>query len=227
MVESGVFLTCNASIPQPNSLTFSVTINWTTADMSTVVNSSDSRLLVSQIVETTPHEFISRLTLSAVSPELDSVYVCTAETSGEGSGEFVSTQSATRNLSLVIVGKGIATVIIMPLTNCSITTGPPVDFIVESKMPTNLSFSWGLPMTPGEIVSYRLECSTEVTGVSHPPPVNTTDQTGTVLSLSPGVPYTCTLTALTVSNTPPPATVNATTLESGICEEHTVSKRKP
>ena len=79
-------------------------------------------------------------------------------------------------------------------------------------------------MTPGEIVSYLLECSTEVTGVSHPPPVNTTDQTGTVLSLSPGVPYTCTLTALTVSNTPPPATLNATTLESGICEEH---KRKP
>ena len=116
MVESGVSLTCNASIPQPNSLTFSVTINWTNPDMSTVGNSSDARVLVSQTVETTPHEFISRLTLSAVSPELDSVYVCTAETSGEGSGEFVSTQSATRNLSLVIVGEaylGINSVILM------------------------------------------------------------------------------------------------------------------
>ena len=73
--------------------------------MSTVGNSSDARVLVSPSVQTTQHEFVSRLSLSAVSAELDSVYNCSAQSSVEGSGEFVSTQSATRTVSLVIVGE--------------------------------------------------------------------------------------------------------------------------
>lgn len=73
--------------------------------MSSVENSSDGRVVVSPTLQTRPHEFLSRLTLSPVSAELDTAYNCTAQILLEDAGEFVSTPPATRTLSIVILGE--------------------------------------------------------------------------------------------------------------------------
>lgn len=80
---------------------------------------------------------------------------------------------------------------------------------------TSLSFTWGLPLTTGPVIEYVLECSTAVTGIEDPLPLNTTDQSAVLVSLSPGILYSCSLTALTSTDTPPSATLTATTAESG------------
>ena len=104
IVGAAVSLNCTAIIPQ-NFLIFPVSINWTNSDLSSVENSSDGRVVVSPTLQTRPHEFLSRLTLSAVSAELDTAYNCTAQIVLEDSGEFVSTPPATKTLSIVILGE--------------------------------------------------------------------------------------------------------------------------
>lgn len=107
---------------------------------------------------------------------------------------------------------------IVDVTN-SIAIGPPADFEVTSKTQTSLSFAWGLPLTPAPVIEYILQCRAVVAGIEDPAPLNTTDQSALLLSLSPGVSYTCSLTALTDTNMPPPITIITTTLESGTYHE--------
>ena len=94
------------------------------------------------------------------------------------------------------------------------TEGPPINFILESRTEESLSFSWGIPAAPIP-TGYHLECLAMVSGVTNPPPVETTERSATLSSLSPGVLYICTLNALTGSHRSPSTTISATTLESG------------
>lgn len=94
--------------------------------------------------------------------------------------------------------------------------GPPSEFVVEEITQNSISFKWGLPITPATVNRYELECHVMVIGIEDPPLLVTTEQNATLLSLSPGLLYSCSLTAITDSNMPPPATVTATTLEAGI-----------
>ena len=80
---------------------------------------------------------------------------------------------------------------------------------------TSLSFSWGPPLVPGEVIGYLLECRSAVIDVQDPDIVNTTQQSVTLFHLTPGVLYACTLTAVTVFSTSPPAFITATTDEAG------------
>ena len=96
------------------------------------------------------------------------------------------------------------------------TAGPPADFGLVAKTHTSLSFSWGLPLMRGTLAGYLLKCRPTVMGIGDPPVVNTTEQSASLFSLSPGVLYFCTVTAVTVSNVmSPPATITPSTLESG------------
>ena len=81
---------------------------------------------------------------------------------------------------------------------------------------TSLSFSWGPPLVPGEVVGYVLECRSAVIDVRDPDIVNTTQQSATLLHLTPGVLYACTVAAITTSSTSPPAFITVTTDEDGI-----------
>ena len=94
--------------------------------------------------------------------------------------------------------------------------GPPANLVLKSRTQESLSFSWGLPPKPAVPDGYLLECLAVVFGARNPTPVETREQSATVFPLSPGVLYFCTLNALTASITYPPATITATTLESGI-----------
>ena len=103
VVGEEVSLDCSASIPQPNSLSFSITILWTDSEGS-VINSTNERVGLTPAVESTPNEFVSTLAITSVSADLDSAYTCIAETSVEDA-EFVTSEPAMETLSLVIVGK--------------------------------------------------------------------------------------------------------------------------
>ena len=89
--------------------------------------------------------------------------------------------------------------------------------MVAATTQTSISFTWGLPLTTSPVNEYVLECRSTVMGVDDPSPLNTAEQSVLLSSLSPGVPYSCSLTALTNANTPPPAIITATTVESGMC----------
>ena len=97
-----------------------------------------------------------------------------------------------------------------------VIVGPPTDFVVTATTQTSISFTWGLPLTTSPVIEYALECQSTVMGVDDPSLLTTTEQSALLPSLSPGVPYSCSLNALTDTNTPPPATITATTAESGM-----------
>ena len=103
VVESAVSLTCTAITPQPNSLSFSLSFHWTNSSMSPVVSSS--RVTIAPTVESRPNEFVSTLSISSLSSELDTAYTCTAEVVVGGMGEFVTSQPASQTLSLTILGE--------------------------------------------------------------------------------------------------------------------------
>ena len=94
-------------------------------------------------------------------------------------------------------------------------SGPPSNFVLDSKMQGSLSFSWGTPPAPSIPTGYLVECLAMVTGARNPPPVETRERNATLSPLSPGVLYLCTLSTLTASKMLPSVTITATTLESG------------
>ena len=99
-----VSLTCIAAIPLPNALTFRVTIHWIDSDMSEVQNSSDGRTEVGLTMTKGQNEFLSILSINAISAELDSSYSCFAEVDLQERREFVTTQPGTSNITLIILG---------------------------------------------------------------------------------------------------------------------------
>ena len=99
-----VSLTCIAAIPLPNALTFRVTIHWIDSDMSQVQNSSDGRTEVGSTMTKGQNEFLSLLSINAISAELDSSYSCFAEVDLQEQREFVTTQPGASNITLIILG---------------------------------------------------------------------------------------------------------------------------
>ena len=100
-----VSLTCTASIPLPNALTFEATIRWLDSDMSEVLNSSDGRIEVGLEMTKRPNEFQSILTINAINAELDNAYSCYAEVNLQEQREFVTTQPGTSTIALIILGQ--------------------------------------------------------------------------------------------------------------------------
>lgn len=106
------------------------------------------------------------------------------------------------------------------LLKLTLLTGPPRRFVADLIFQTNISFAWDPPLTPGALISYVLSCQATVTGINDPLAMNTTKESAVLVSLSPGVPYSCSLTAFTDTNMPPPAMLTVTTTESGIIIIH-------
>lgn len=95
------------------------------------------------------------------------------------------------------------------------TAVPPAMFEVTEVTQTNLSFSWSPPIITGPIINYTLSCTTTVPGIGQPSPLQTAEQTATLDTLDPGVPYVCSVSARTGTETSLEAVIAATTLESG------------
>lgn len=95
------------------------------------------------------------------------------------------------------------------------TVAPPTMFEVTEKTQTSLSFSWAPPIITGPVINYTLSCTTSVSGIDQPSPVQTAEQTATLDPLDPGVPYECSVSARTQRETSLEAVLTATTLETG------------
>ena len=89
-------------------------MHWVNADMTEIVNSSDSRIVISLTAERETNVFVSSLTIAAVSAELDGSFGCVAEIVIQDQGEFVTTQPTTSTISPVIVGKFNSNMCISP-----------------------------------------------------------------------------------------------------------------
>ena len=95
------------------------------------------------------------------------------------------------------------------------TAAPPAMFEVTEVTQTSLSFSWSPPIITGPVIEYTLTCTTTVPGIEQPSPLQTAEQTATLDALDPGVPYVCSISARTETETSLEAVITATTLEIG------------
>ena len=88
-------------------------------------------------------------------------------------------------------------------------------FQVTNTTQTSLSFIWSTPAITGPVLSYTLSCNTTLPGVSQPAPLQILESNATLYALSPGVLYTCSVTATTERETSLAAALSTSTVETG------------